>query len=322
MNIFLKFLYILLLIFISSCVSNLQKLANEENKLRLESIYSSYLALEYLEYSRSLLSSGDWHNAQYFAKKGLDVASGEKVALESPYYWASAQENLEDHIYVQKRYEAVANPEIKKILPIQIAHLTFLYDCWVSKELKPVFRKGELGKCKDRFYKLLEEVEYYVDNLGKDKEPKTIIKQPEFSRYLIAFDLGKFNFNDKANKKFIEVLNEIDDLDGNYKIILVGSADRLGKNLYNENLALKRAKTVESYLVKNGVSRDLIKLVVMGEEFPDIITQDKKQQQYNRTVAVFIVKGLIDVDNMPLPVIKNEAYKKEVEDAKKQRGLM
>ncbi|MSP33838.1 MAG: hypothetical protein EXR06_02910, partial [Rickettsiales bacterium] len=64
---FKKFFQITTLIFVTSCASNLHQLAQVENGLKLDNFYSSYLALEYLEYSRSLGNAGNWHDSEYFA---------------------------------------------------------------------------------------------------------------------------------------------------------------------------------------------------------------------------------------------------------------
>ncbi len=312
---------IAIIFLLCSCVSNLQRLALVENKMKMEGFYTSYLSLEYLDYSRSLLQNDDYLNAEYFAKKGLDASKGYDLALENPYYWYADQVEIEDLVSAQKRYEKVSTAEVRNLLPIQMAHLTFLYDCWASKEAKPAFRLGEMRKCKERFYTLIDEVEYFIANLGKDKAPKTVFVERQFERYLVIFDFDKFKINEKANKKMVEILNVIDALDGDYCLVLVGNADRAGKNLYNETLALKRAKVIEQYLNKNGVGSDLIEIRVEGEEFPDLITKDKVRQQFNRTVGVYIVKGAKSVRDVPLPVIKNEAYKLEITKEKKKRGL-
>jgi len=316
-----KFFQITALIFITSCVSNLHELAQKENSLKLDNFYSSYLSLEYLEYSRSLASAGNWHDGEYFAKKGLDTSHGYKVIPESPIRWAVDPLEREDAIVAQKRLENISTYEVQKILPIQMAHLTFLYDCWISKDSKPAFRNGELSKCKSRFYKLLDEIENYVDDLHKDRQPKTIVIEPDFERFEILFDLDIFNFNDKANKKLIEVIKYLTALNGNYRLLLVGNADRSGNGLYNQNLALKRVETVRNYLVQNGVAKDLIETRSFGEDFPDIITQKGVQQQSNRTVGIYVLKGSGFSTSYPLPLIINDVYKDEVVKARNVRGL-
>ncbi len=316
-----KFFLLTALLYTTNCASNLHNLAQLENGLKTDNFYSSYLALEYLEYSRSLGNAGNWNDSEYFAKKGLEVARGFKTVPESPIAWRVDRVELEDAIAAQKRLENVSTYEVQKLLPIQNAHLVFLYDCWISKDSRPVFRTGELSKCKARFYKLLDEVEVYIDDLRKDRRPKTIIIEPEFERFEVLFDLDSFNFNDKANKKIIEVIKYLETMNGNYRILLVGNADRSGNSLYNQNLALKRVETVKNYLLQNGVAKDLIETRAEGEDFPDIITRKGVQQQFNRTAGIYVLNGMGSFANTPLPLIENSVYKKEVINARKARGL-
>lgn len=317
----LKKFFLISLVVLTACKSNLNKLTLKENQLRLDGFYSSYLALEYLEYSRSLSLNYNWYQSEYFAKKGLDVAKGFQVNPENPLEWNIDFAEREDAIMAQKRLEQVSIYEMQKRLPIQMAHLTFLYDCWISKESKPVFRMGEMAKCKIRFYRLLDEVEHYLADLRKDKSPKTIITEPEFERFEVRFDFDKYYLNDKANKKMIEVLKHLDQLNGNYSILLVGNADRVANNLYNETLALKRVETVKQYLQRNGVKDDMIKVRSFGENLPDIITKDAIQHQLNRTVSIYVLKGIGDFSTYPVPLIENYVYKDEIAEARKKRGL-
>jgi len=315
------YLYFALLLFVTTCKTNLHQLATQENKLKINRYFSSYLALEYLEYSRSLSSNSNWWHSEYFAKKGLNVANGRQVIPESPISWRVDPLELEDAITAQKRMEDVSTYEIKKLLPVQLAHLTFLYDCWISKESKPVFRMGEMSRCKVRFYKLLDEIERYIEDMKRDRKPKTIIHEDEFERFEIVFDFDKFNFTDKANKKLIEILKYLAELNGDYRILLVGNADRVGKDLYNDSLALKRVGTVKNYLIKNGVAQDMIGVRSFGENFPDIITKNSVQHQLNRTVGVYILKGIGRFENYPVPLVENYVYKKDVIRARQKRGV-
>lgn len=318
---FKKLLLIIILSVATSCVSNLEKLTRKENTLKSEGFYSSYLALEYLEYSRSLATNYNWYTSEYFSKKGLDVARGFQVDPESPIEWNTDPIELEDAISAQKRLQQVLIPDMKKRLPIQMAHLTFLYDCWISKESKPAFRLGEMSKCKVRFFKLLDETEQYLADLRKDKGPKTTIGEPEFERFEIRFDFDKYYLNDKNHKTLIEVLRYLHSLNGNFKILLVGNADREASNIYNETLALKRSKTVRQYLERNGVKFDTITERTFGESLPDIITKDAIQHQLNRTVAIYVLKGIGDFSSYPVPLIENHVYTKEIQKARKKRGL-
>lgn len=51
-------------------------------------------------------------------------------------------------------------------------------------------------------------------------------------------------------------------------IYLVGHTDRLGSEAYNYELGFQRAKTIEQYLVTNGVPKNIIKVASIGKKSP------------------------------------------------------
>lgn len=324
MKLFKKFPPLFLAIFfvVSCAPTDLERLSQIENDLKTRGGYDSYLALEYLDYSRNLARAEDKKKSKYFARKALNVLNRKKILPENPVNWDASSDQIEGMIMMQRRLETVLfTPHMKFYLPIQLAHLSYLYDCWISRESKADFRADELAQCRVRFSKLLEEVEAYIEDLKKDKQPKTVIKQPEFERFEILFDFNSFKFNDQANSDMIAILKRLEILKGDYRILLVGNADRVGKEIYNENLAFNRADLVRNYLTKNGVPGDLIEVRSTGEDFLDIITKDGVQQQSNRMVGIYIMKGAGSFSSFPLPLIKNYIYREEIKKAQKERGL-
>ncbi len=289
--------------------------------LRSRGTYESYLALEYLQFSRNLASGKNQKDAQHFLNKSSEVGLGKEVVPENPIAWGADPAQIEELVAMQKRLELVSTPQMQNRLPIQMAHLTYLYDCWAAKESKPIFRSSELAKCRGRFYKLLEEVEFYIDDLKQDHEPSSVIVEPQFQRFEILFDLDLNKFNDKANKDFLKILQYLMTMNGDYRLLLVGNADRSGKELRNQNLALKRVETVKNYLIKNGVTEDLIEVRTFGEDFPDIITKKGEQEQSNRSVGIYVLKGAKSFDKIPLPLIENFIYREGIKAARQKRGL-
>lgn len=320
---FLKFfIAVIVAVSLSSCVTPLQQLSQYEPTLRTKGGYDSYLALEYLEFSRRLLTVKDKRTSKYFAKKGLAIVGGQEVVPENPIKWRADPGQMEEMILVQKRLEsALITPHLKFYLPIQLAHLTYLYDCWISRESKAIFRADELAQCRVRFVKLLDEIENYVEDLKKDKTPKVEIREPKFERFEIMFDFNNEKFNDKDDKDLVLVLKYLATLNGDYRILLVGNADRAGLALYNQNLALRRADIVKNYLIKNGVAEDLIELRSVGEDFPDIVTKNGMQQQSNRSVGIYVLRGYSSFSKFPLPLIENFVYREEIAKARAERGL-
>ncbi len=318
------FSFSLLLLLFFSCASEtkLSILARNEQMIRSRSDFNGYLALEYLQLSRNLLNNKSEKDSEYFAAKAIAVSQNSEYIPENPLNWNADKSQVEEIIAMQRRLEDVITPSLKNNLPIQLAHLSYLYDCWAAKESQPIFRAAELAKCRERFYKLLNEVEYYVEDLRKDKTPKTVIIEPEFKKFEIFFDLNSNKFNDKANKDLIVILKYLIDLQGDFRLLLVGNSDRSGKELYNQNLAFRRVQTVKNYIIKNGVDSNLVEIRSYGEDFPDILTSDGITNQKNRSVGIYVLRGANSFQEFPLPLIENIIYKQGVKSARKKRGLL
>ncbi len=302
--------------------TSLETFSAMENSLKIKGGYESYLALEYLTFARNLLAIKEEQESDYFAKKGLAVAYGKDFVPENPIERKADPSQMEEMVLMQKRLELVLDYSyIKFQLPIQTAHLTYLYDCWISRESSPMFRSDELAKCRVRYSKLLDEIESYIDDLKKDRQPKVVVKEPEFERFEIEFDLDNFKLSDKANKELIKVIKYLLTMKGDYKILVVGKADRNGSELYNQSLSFTRADIIKNYLIKNGVPENRLEMRALGENFPDLITNDGVATQLNRNVAIYLMKGFGSFDSIPLPLIDNEIYRKEIEKARVERGL-
>ncbi len=325
--------FVLTLLFTTSCApqptdrlhpnsETAKRLIAMEGSLRTKGGYNSYLALEYLSFARSLFAIGDKTNSDRFMQKGVRIANGENFIPENPLIWKADPAQVEEMLLMQKRLEIVLDePQMTFYLPIQTAHLSYLYDCWISRESKAVFRADELAGCRTKFSKLLDEIENYIDDLHKDKEPITAITEVEFESFRILFDFGFHKFSDQANKDLLGVLKYLKTLNGHYKIMVVGNADRVGFEIANQHLALNRAEVVANYLVKNGVPQELVEIRSFGEDYPDIITKDGVQDQYNRSVGIYVLKNMRDFKSLPLPLIQNEIYRRDIEKERAMRGL-
>lgn len=315
--------FLIILLFLFSCAPEpLEVLSQHEPELRSRGGYESYLALEYLDFARKLQISKDEKGAQYFSRKALAINKGAEAIPENPFEWKADKAQMEEMILMQKRLEKILSDQhLRSQLPIQLAHLTYLYDCWISRESSEIFRSDELAQCRVRFSKLLDELEQYGHERKKDTQPKVQIIETKFERFEIFFDLGSVQFNDKANKDLLAVLKKLSELYGNYRLLLVGNADRVGNELFNQQLAFKRAEVVQNYLIKNGVGGDMVEIRSVGEDFPDILTQDGNQKQSNRSVVIYLMQGAKSFEKYPIPLIENEIYRKSIDEARKDRGL-
>lgn len=322
----LLIIFLIQIVFLSSCASKtyFEQLSQKESDLKYKADFRSYLGLEYLDFARNLKSVGDEEVAEYFANKGFNIINYGDIISENPIKWDADQAQIELMIMMQKRLEdLVINSQLQRNIPIQLAHLTFLYDCWISRESKSIYIADELARCRVRYTKLLNEIEYYLNDLRRDKTQIVVIEEPDFKMYRILFDFNSYKLNDKATKDLFDTIEFIKNIDNNYRILLVGNTDRSGSFLYNKSLSIKRINTVENYLVKNGVPKDFIETRALGEEFPDILTVDGKKRQANRSVEIYILtgQGHDSFKEYPVPFIRNFIYQKEIKKEREGRGL-
>lgn len=70
------------------------------------------------------------------------------------------------------------------------------------------------------------------------------------------------------------------------RIVVTGHADRSGPDSYNMKLSLRRAESVKSELVTQGISDGDIKVVAKGERDPLVQTPDDVREPQNRRVEI------------------------------------
>jgi len=81
------------------------------------------------------------------------------------------------------------------------------------------------------------------------------------------FDFDRSVLRSDGRAKLDELLNGLKDVE--YETILVvGHADRIGTNSYNQALSLRRANAVKSYLADKGVPADRVRAEGRGEFEP------------------------------------------------------
>lgn len=303
--------------------TNLDELSSKESLMKSEPVFESYLALEYLNFARKLKNVKDFKNSEYFAQKGLDTFMRKDVIPENPLNFSTDNSQVKEMIFMQKRLEEINSiPSLRVNLPIQLAHLHYLFDCWISKESSAIFVSEDLAYCKTTFSKLMEEIENYYYQTKKDKTQKTEIIEAKFDRFEINFDIQSSNINDKETEQLLKVINHLKKFKGEYSIILVGNADDNKDNLLNQNLIRDRINTVKNYLLANGVIDYQISVNYDGEDLPDIVTSDSQNYKINRNVAIYILnQGKENASPYPLPLLQNLYLKKQINQGKEKRGL-
>jgi outer membrane protein OmpA-like peptidoglycan-associated protein len=320
-------LLILVAVFFFSCSSQnnkthyaIEDLSRREADLKYKTDFNSLLALQYLQYSKSLLKQNDQRDARYFANKGLKAIKS-VVSPESPKDWQLDPQTTTEINFSQARLNFLLSNYLKW-LPKQLSRLVLFNDCWLCQEANKVGMKIDEDKnCKRKFYSLLEELEKYISSMDyqtlENSTKKIDVSELEFTKFEVFFDLSSYKINSDAKQRLSQIIEYLKTLDGDYKILLVGSTDRIGKEIYNKNLAMQRTKIINNYLTYNGVPAELIESRSLGSIYPAIIATGNSEQQLSRRVTIYILKNSqAQMLEIPLPLIENYVYKKQITELK------
>ena len=193
------------------------------------------------------------------------------------------------------------------IATIQIIYINNLYSSEIS---------GSNYKFISDIVNIIESINYVIcDNCEKqngvvygDNADKRIVNVPlkinisnnttsKDNKYIknkstrtIHFRFGKYNFNSKYKNILDEIINKYNN-DDSYLIDIVGFTDSKGSKAINNKIEIIRAKTVASYLRKNG----LIIRNISGKGKCCYISKSKNK--LNRRVEVIITKQKGDIND-------------------------
>ena len=109
--------------------------------------------------------------------------------------------------------------------------------------------------------------------------------QADFDFEDVNFAFDKSNVEAKFEDELNTVAEELMD-NADLKVTLEGHADRIGPAQYNLRLSQRRAESVKSYLIGQGVSADRIFTKGLGETEPKVEDADTEQRRQNRRVVI------------------------------------
>jgi len=308
-----KLIFIFLTLILTSCFKEpFEIMIEKEPKIKAIKKYNSFLASEYVDYAKYLKRIKQEDASNHFSQKALDAFSGAYISPEIPQNWSFPPNKIEEAIFAGKRLMSVNNFDTKINLPIQLSHLILLYDCWISGKGHMMGHFIPHSSCKNRFYLLLDEIEEYKISNKRLKEEEKYLDLTEF---IIYFDFNSYKLNNEAEKALKETFEFLNNYDDTYSILLIGSADSSGKKLYNKYLSTQRVKMVQNQLFKNGVPKNVIYYKSFGEQRPNMITNNKTQEENNRYVKIYISRTE-NISKIPLPIIEQTSYYNRITEAK------
>ena len=118
----------------------------------------------------------------------------------------------------------------------------------------------------------------------------------QFDLYESIFEIKNLNFKTakyNIEEKYFQELDNLKSLlvnENEIRIEIAGHTDNNGSELANQLLSENRAKSVKSYLVKNGIDKLRINCVGYGQKQPIANNNSKQGREKNRRIEIRILK--------------------------------
>lgn len=110
------------------------------------------------------------------------------------------------------------------------------------------------------------------------------------------FEFDKAKLLPNAHKKLkpvVETMKKFKDS----RWIIEGHTDAIGSNEYNKKLSLERAQAVADYFVQNGIERNRLELIGLGESQPIATNDTQEGRAMNRRVEIKLVEDSLKKNN-------------------------
>jgi len=106
----------------------------------------------------------------------------------------------------------------------------------------------------------------------------------------VLFDFNKSTLKPEAKSQLAGVLQALKEQPG-VQTLVVGHTDGIGSDAYNMKLSQRRADSVATYLVQNGVSRQSIRTEAHGKRQPVASNANAAGRAQNRRVEITLSPG-------------------------------
>ncbi len=256
--------------------------------------FTRALAKEYQVQVNDEVGEGEWTDAAWFARRGLQAAKGE-IVLPADVAAEPEGDGLRSGVLgpvVPVPSDRVAelsaaHGRLLRFLdrggrdrqPDVAAHAQGVYDCWVEEEWEWV-KPADIA-CRTDF---LQTEQRFAPVVAAAPSP---VVQPMRYHAQVFFDWDRSNIKPGA----AEVIGHVaDDVRQRHptRIDLIGHTDSSGPDEYNLKLSVRRADAVKGALVGDGVPSDKITTKGVGKAGQLVPTADGVREPQNRRTEIIL----------------------------------
>ena len=239
----------------------------------------------------------DWNSAKLYSEKALNALVGAEVKPQEMTYWKLPKKHIFELTQSYNNLMIIYN-EAKILDPYNLAIAISSLDCWAEQQ-EENWQTWDIKKCRDDFLNAMHEMYAKISDNEKNQDQQNledkIINNPESVTVvtknekkeimqIIYFDFDEYNLSEVSLNTLKTFLDKYQNQISNY--VIVGHTDTKGTNKYNLKLSLKRAKTIKTIFLQEGIEEKNINILGKGEEFLAVITADETAHPANRRVEV------------------------------------
>ena len=239
----------------------------------------------------------DWNSAKLYSEKALNALAGADVKPQEMTYWKLPTKHIFELTQSYNNLMIIYN-EAKILDPYNLAIAISSLDCWAEQQ-EENWQTWDIKKCRDDFLNAMHEMYAKISDNEKNQDQQNledkIINNPESVTVvtknekreimqIIYFDFDEYALSEVSLNTLKTFLDKYQHQISNY--VILGHTDTKGTNKYNLKLSLKRAKTIKTIFLQEGIEEKNINILGKGEEFLAVPTSDEVAHPANRRVKI------------------------------------
>jgi len=239
--------------------------------------FNQNLAYEYAAFARNQQQEADYTSADIFAKKSMAAARGGAVAPEEIARWRIPSAEQGAFTSERGRLVTMLATDAPQRVPSAAARAQARYDCWVEETDEAEHDDAE--KCHSEYLAAMNETQ-------PAPPAAAAAAAPAAQQFQVYFDFDRATLTAEARQIVEHAAAAAKRQGGSVQIELVGHADTVGTDAYNQHLSERRAKAVGDELVRQGIPRNAITERGVGFREPPVPTPPGVREARNRVVVV------------------------------------
>lgn len=246
--------------------------------------FAQALAGEYKAFAQAERDEYDWPAQQLYGKKGLDAAHGTVDAPEKVEDWSFDDKAAADELKsARTRLTTALAGDAPTRAPQLSATAQVKFECWLHEQHEG-WQKDEIAECRKDFMTAMSQLEEKPKTAEQPAAtPAPAVAAP--TSYMVFFDFDKSTLSPEAHKIIATAAQTIK-AGHDVKIKATGYTDTVGTVPYNLKLSMRRAKSVDAELIKDGVPEANISMEGKGKTDLLVPTQDGVKEPKNRRAVI------------------------------------